>query len=269
MANYPLLRKGDKLPSVGVLQKLLNRTGATLKVDGDFGGRTEHALKGFQAARQLTPNGVVGATTWTRLCYDDRLLIVDCIDVFDPKIFHQRAERLQEVGANPLLTGGMQLGIQSMISALGAYGGGIFLLRIAGHGMAGKQAISTGAGGWDEWDPIKQKMQWHGFTNPITDFQGIGLSKRCIDELLPIRAQLAPWGSLELHGCKVARGVDGRDFITSLARKLALPVTAGTERQPMGSAFRLVGAVFTAFPLGYDLRSWCNEIPDFTPVSVP
>jgi hypothetical protein len=35
---------------------------------------------------------------------------------------------------------------------------------------------------------------------------------------------------------------------TSPARKLALPVTAGTERQPMGSAFRLVGAVFTAFP---------------------
>ena len=63
MPNYTLLRHGDRVPSVGVLQKLLNRSGATLKVDGVFGSRTRDAAVAFQRERRLNPDGVVGENT--------------------------------------------------------------------------------------------------------------------------------------------------------------------------------------------------------------
>src|ERR1035438_10616154 len=56
--NYTDLRRGDKLPSVGVLQKLLNRTGASLVPDGEFGQKTETAVRVFQRAHRLNPDGI-------------------------------------------------------------------------------------------------------------------------------------------------------------------------------------------------------------------
>ena len=46
--NYLDLRKGDKTPAVGVLQKLLNRGGSNISVDGEFGKQTEQAVKAFE-----------------------------------------------------------------------------------------------------------------------------------------------------------------------------------------------------------------------------
>ena len=51
--NYTDLREGDRLPMVGVLQHLLNRTGASLVADGVFGARTLAAVKAFQRPRGL------------------------------------------------------------------------------------------------------------------------------------------------------------------------------------------------------------------------
>jgi len=269
MANYPLLRKADNLPSVGVLQLLLNRTGASLSVDGSFGDKTELALKRFQSARSLSVSGVVDADTWIRLSFAVRLPLVDCIDVFHPRILQQRAQKLQSVGAAPILTGGMQLGVNSVISRLRGYGGGIFLLRMVGHGAPGKQAVSYGAGGWDEWDTATQKMKWHPFQSPASDFSGVGLSRSSLNAFVPIRDQLGPYGNLELHGCQVGQGHEGHRFVSELALKLGAPVSAGIGRQPMQSAFRIVGPVFSAFPTGHNLRSWCKSLPEFTPVTVP
>lgn len=36
MASYSELGQGDRIPTVGVLQKLRNRSGANLQVDGAF-----------------------------------------------------------------------------------------------------------------------------------------------------------------------------------------------------------------------------------------
>lgn len=54
------------------LQTLLNgsrelRYAAPLKVDGDFGAKTEAAVKAFQRARYLHPDGIVGRFTWIHL----------------------------------------------------------------------------------------------------------------------------------------------------------------------------------------------------------
>lgn len=60
------LKLGSKGASVKELQKLLG-----LKVDGDFGPKTENAVKNFQKNHNLTEDGIVGSKTWQLLQKDD------------------------------------------------------------------------------------------------------------------------------------------------------------------------------------------------------
>ena len=62
MANYTLLRRGDHLPAVGVLQKLLNRGGARLVADGAFGPATQTAVNVGPSKR----NVLVPPPSWSR-----------------------------------------------------------------------------------------------------------------------------------------------------------------------------------------------------------
>lgn len=64
---YPTIRLGDKGELVRLLQEKLNRKGYNLKVDGDFGGKTETAVKDYQKKNGLTSDGVVGPKTWSKL----------------------------------------------------------------------------------------------------------------------------------------------------------------------------------------------------------
>ncbi len=266
MANYPELRKGDQIPSVGVLQKLLNSTGMSLKVDGYFGAKTEAAVKEFQHDRRLLASGHVDEATWTRLVSTRWLPIVDCMDVFDPKIYLQRMPALERVGARPLLTGGMQHGIQAILAAIGEYGGNIFLLRIVGHGRSGMQSISYGAGGYDEPNPVTGKPEWHFIDG---HFEGVGLqTEEQLKQIIPIRAQLGVYGHVELYGCEVASGTTGKRFVTAFAHKLGVPVSAAVQKQRMPNAFRITGPVYTVFPDGHDLQSWCESRPDFSQMTV-
>lgn len=63
----PTLRKGSKGEAVERLQSLLNANGAALKIDGDFGHRTEDAVEDFQRAKGLHVDGIVGPYTWEKL----------------------------------------------------------------------------------------------------------------------------------------------------------------------------------------------------------
>lgn len=63
-----LLKKGDKGASVKELQKLLKENGFyTGVIDGDFGPKTEMAVKKFQQAKGLTVDGVVGKRSYRHL----------------------------------------------------------------------------------------------------------------------------------------------------------------------------------------------------------
>lgn len=64
------LREGDRGEDVRRLQHLLNtqlHPSPKLSEDGDFGARTERAVKRFQETRGLVADGVVGPKTWTAL----------------------------------------------------------------------------------------------------------------------------------------------------------------------------------------------------------
>ena len=104
--NYTDLRKGDHLPMVGVLQHLLNRTGASLATDGVFGVKTEAAVRAFQRPRGLVSDGIVGDKTWARLTAGVTLPIVDSVDVTDPTFLKQDAGDIQRAADVPYWSGG-------------------------------------------------------------------------------------------------------------------------------------------------------------------
>jgi putative chitinase len=66
--NRPLLVFGaSNSKAVADLQRLLNAHGRELVVDGDFGPKTDAAVRAFQEQCGLHPDGVVGRLTWAAL----------------------------------------------------------------------------------------------------------------------------------------------------------------------------------------------------------
>ena len=60
----PLIKKGSQGEAVEKLQQTLNGKGYKLTEDGDFGNKTEAAVKAFQKANGLEVDGEVGPMTW-------------------------------------------------------------------------------------------------------------------------------------------------------------------------------------------------------------
>ena len=63
-ADMPLIKKGSKGDAVKKLQEMLNAKGYKLTEDGDFGSKTEAAVKAYQRANGLEVDGEVGPMTW-------------------------------------------------------------------------------------------------------------------------------------------------------------------------------------------------------------
>lgn len=63
----PPLRRGSKGVGVEALQRALAALGHSLGVDGDFGPRTERAVRAFQSQAGIEANGVVGPETKTAI----------------------------------------------------------------------------------------------------------------------------------------------------------------------------------------------------------
>ena len=67
------IQLGAKCAEVGTLQTLLNalgfkgKNGRILTTDHEFGNNTDYAVRLFQKAVDLTPDGIVGPKTWDRL----------------------------------------------------------------------------------------------------------------------------------------------------------------------------------------------------------
>lgn len=68
LVAQPMLRRGSDGDRVRLLQRLLNElSGAGLTIDGDFGLRTHRAVRAYQSANWLSPDGVVGPATAAKL----------------------------------------------------------------------------------------------------------------------------------------------------------------------------------------------------------
>lgn len=62
-----MLQYGSQGNDVKDLQRILNKNGYSLSVDGIFGAKTRDAVKDYQSKNRLTIDGIVGDDTWARL----------------------------------------------------------------------------------------------------------------------------------------------------------------------------------------------------------
>lgn len=72
-AAKPMLKKGDKGSYVKLAQTYLLAKGYDLGkwgVDGDFGSATQAAVKAFQKDNGIKADGIIGSSTWEKLCND-------------------------------------------------------------------------------------------------------------------------------------------------------------------------------------------------------
>jgi hypothetical protein len=256
--TYPLLRQGDAIPAVGVVQRLLNRTGAELISDGIFGPRTKDAVVAFQRPRGLFADGVIGRSTWPRLAASARrLAILDCIDVFDPSLLAMEANDIRRAGGDPLLIGGMSNGGEQAVMDItrAASAGSIFLLRFHGHGAPGLAGVSDGQGGiaGEHFSSIHNE-----------NFERL---RSVMRRLRPI---FAPYGCIQFMHCSTGRGRNGRQLLSAIANELGVPASAGVTDQLGGgpTTFRFEGPTHTAISGGGTLRGWCSRLPEFPPMTV-
>lgn len=63
----PTIQRGDVGDAVKILQMLLNYHGETLEDDGEFGPKTDAAVKRWQRSKKLTVNGVCNKDIWISL----------------------------------------------------------------------------------------------------------------------------------------------------------------------------------------------------------
>ncbi len=284
--NYTYLRVGDQLPTVGILQKLLNRTGAKLDPDGTFGHKTLAAVRHFQHAKRLNPDGIVGKHTWPRLTEGLHLPIFDCVDVFDTiqkqdlssaakkllqqgdkknakRVAHAANEMgdayagevgdIRAVGGTPFLIGGMSNGVQQTVLMIRSAASNAFLLRFHGHGRPGSQGVGGGSRGPHEFNrintPDQEACSFPQLHEVISHLKGI----------------FGPYGSVQLMGCNTGHGNEGSEFLKALAYLIEVPVTAGRDDQYAGdgvSTFKFEGLTRTAIPGGQPLKAWCRALPD-------
>ncbi|MFC5571077.1 XVIPCD domain-containing protein [Lysobacter yangpyeongensis] len=100
-----VLGRGDKSPSVSQLQQQLHRLGYTgrddhpLKIDGDFGTNTEHAVCAFQRAHGLHVDGDVGPATRAALAKAERAPLLSEQTHPDHALFHQAQQGLRQLPA--------------------------------------------------------------------------------------------------------------------------------------------------------------------------
>ena len=72
----------------------------------------------------------------------------------------------------------------------------------------------------------------------------------------------APFGSAEMHGCRVALGQQGHSLLSGLAGAWGVPVTASTVTQYGGSGddtYRFEGPIVTICPDGMSLQDWARS----------
>lgn len=67
ISHAPMLKLGASGEITRTMQKLLNRKGNNIGLDGIFGQTTLNAVKAFQKRKGLTADGIVGKQTWAKL----------------------------------------------------------------------------------------------------------------------------------------------------------------------------------------------------------
>ncbi|WP_118949580.1 peptidoglycan-binding domain-containing protein [Taibaiella helva] len=254
--SYPLLRKGDRLPAVGVLQKLLNLNGAGLTVSGRFDAATRTAVTQFQEANRIySANGSVSRETWTRLMSGGhatlQLPVIDCVDVWDMSLYEYEAADIAASGGSPILIGGMCNGVEQAVDEiLRRAGSNVFLLRFHGHGAPGFAGVSVGHGAFSRGERASIDVSNMEALMPV---------------LSRLRSIFGRYGCVQFMHCATGASIRGQQLLEFIADTLEVPAT-GAQLEQLGGGmdtFAYEGPTTTAIPGGASLEAWAGSLPNF------
>jgi hypothetical protein len=268
MADYPDLKIGDQLPTVALVQLLLNRQRKKLgleelTVDGFFGTHTKRMVEKFQKKSKLNGDGVVGKRTWPKLTEGTRFLIHNAVDISDPSFQGTTMAPLAKLKASVTTAFVVCNGVRMIITDIveRARNHELVLLRFHGHGKPGSLRVS---GKSKITLPDRRVIK-------IPDDCQSNISRQNLPVLTPILQLLGPYfsvyGSVEFHSCRVALGDENEEFLNKLANIWQVPVTAEriSEDNIPETTFRFTGGpkrLYTGFPSGYtNLEEWSQSLP--------
>ena len=258
---------GDRLPAVGILQKLIDRRlpeDTEIAITGVFNLSTQTYL-GLSIGRMTRVPYRVEESTWQQLSEGVRLDIVDCADIIAS---NQEELALQHVEADLVsaireeVIDGIQYLVRNVVSS--TTNNSIFMLRIHGHGNNGFLGISVGTG--------SMTQRYQAIHQHLTDVE--------LEQLLsPLRPKFSRYGCVQFMHCLSASGNEGMRLLDRVSQVLGVPVTGARETQYAGTTsivepgnifrssfdttFYYEGPTYTAFPDDLTLQTWCNSLPDF------
>jgi hypothetical protein len=243
---YVTVKLGDHLPSVALAQARLVESGAeNLVVDGIFGHKTAAAVKAFQTRERLPVTGTVDPDTWTGLIQKEPITVVDVLDATED-VLEEDGPYLQDGHAHIMVNFGMSRGAHHTIQQLIAREepGSVALLRFHGHGNPGTMHVT---GGWITVASAFRSIHFKD-KDAVRAYHRLGgIMKR--------------YGSIELHGCSVARGIRGHQLLSGMAQACGVPVSAGLGSQTGADmANRFEGGTLTQYPFGLTRRSWAKRV---------
>jgi peptidoglycan hydrolase-like protein with peptidoglycan-binding domain len=267
------IRIGDFLPTVAVVQTLLNarlEMSTPITVDGAFGISTENAVKNFQRKTNCSDiDGIVGTATWNRLSQGMGFTVKDVIDVTDPDLAYDEVIT-RKYNPNPIIIGGMSNAVEHVINLIvnSTPNGSLLLIRFDGHGNAGVQGVGIGTTDivltaiYGKNKPSNMKdideRNTELFRNTII-FSTISVKN--LKFLARLRPCFSPYGSIEFHGCEVAKYEKGRSFMKEVSKITGVPASGSLYTQQVGQIRRFIGQTYTGCPNGLSLKEWSAALP--------
>ncbi|MEZ5007826.1 MAG: DUF4347 domain-containing protein [Chitinophagales bacterium] len=258
-AIYTLLRRGDRLPSVTAVQLMLNNIARNeiasnpnsivelIAVDGIFGSQTERRVKHYQSRLGYAQTGVLEPEQWRILLSTHHLNVKDYADTSDIEV-QRVVNELNEYGGETV-TINQSIQREEVFRRIisGTASNSIVLLRIFSHGGPGYIRLTSGITTHETSIHLRSREQE-------------------LDQLFrSIKHIMVPYGSMELHGCRVGQGAVGARLLSRIANVLGVPVSAGRTYQYMANratnnTFRFEGRTHTKCPNGMSLRDWSESL---------
>jgi len=256
------LRHSERSPRVTLLQILL-KDEHDIRIDGALGPKTLAALKAFQRSRGQFPSGHATPDTWSELLRGTGLVVISSVDTDDPEA-QVDVKALKASGDKPIQLAGMCNGLGQLISEVGRRAGSssIAALRLDGHGNLGRWlTVSVGnVVELNEKNPAeyaKVAKEYYSFIDSKHFTEVAGLLGTLSD-------RFAPFGFAEHHGCSLGSRPETRRMLAKLADLWGVPISVGITLQSFGVVTYFDGPVFTAYPLGMNLRSWSHQFQNIS-----
>jgi hypothetical protein len=257
-------RKSESGPRVATLQILLNRysgSGTVLKVDGIFGQQTARAVSEYKSSVMRQSAGETAdqadPTVFSHLMRQAQVQGVDAVDITDVGYLRTVVPWLARQ-AEPITIAGMCNGLAQAIGDVVSRGSGrdLLFVRFHGHGSPGLQSISHGTrklAGTMDYNQERTVLNAHTL-------------RALSGAIAQLGRAMCPFGFVELHGCRVAKGSKGQDLLKSLAQLWRVPVTAGVPYAKTGYdpvarqavSYDLEAPIITAYPESGGLAAWAR-----------